>query len=263
MKKLISLFLVFFACLTSSLGQNNTIFFNDYRKISLQFGVSRYTGAETTPLPNTLKYKYKDYTSTHFGFYCDIIQTTRFNFKVGLSTLLVRDFREFKMDETEIPDVDRDVDLYVEGAGSWRLNLPIIAEYMKTTKVGILTFNGGLIVGYSEEFGPSITKHSIRANSDSEFTSSEAVYSRSTSPWYLNGQLGVGMYFPFKGWMLRTNLFYNFALQELYEGTFEFKNLQQSPDTSGDFSFRGNSFGIEFSVYLAMKNKNQKKKVDD
>ncbi len=240
-----------------SYSQEPTSFFNDYHKLSFQFGVSRYTGAENTPLPSTLIYKFRDYTSHHFGFYYDVLQTDNFNFKIGISALLVRNFEEYKIDNIEIPNVDRNLHLYVEGAGTWRFNLPVIGEYIMDTKIGKLNFNGGLILGYSEEFGSTFSQHNIRADSSAEFTSATAIYSRSTAPWYLNGQIGVGMYFPFKGWMLRTNVYYNMAFQKLYEGDFEFTNLEQSPDQSGKFSFKGNSFGIEFSIYLANKKKSK------
>ena len=255
MKKIILFVFVTFASILQLSAQNSTSFFERYRKINFQFGVSRYTGAETTPLPNTLQYNLKEFTSVELGFNYDIYKKKNFNVKIGITALLIRDIEEFRIDKNEIPDVERDVDLYVEGTGSWRLNLPIIAEYLSKTSIGNLSFNGGLILGFSEEFGLTESQFSIRSFSQEEFTTIDALYSRSTAPWYANAQFGVGMYFPFEGWMLRTNLYYNFALQELYEGTFEFKNLEQSPDTSGTFSFRGNSFGIEFSVYLAKKKK--------
>ncbi|RYH73435.1 hypothetical protein EVU94_09585 [Flavobacteriaceae bacterium 144Ye] len=258
MNKIYCIIVMFFLAISTVFSQNNTAFFNDYYKLSFQFGVSRYTGAETTPLPSTLIYKFRNYTSPHFGFYYDVLQTDNWNFKIGVSSLLVRNFEEYKIDNSEIPNVDRDLHLYVEGSGTWRFNLPVIGEYIMNTKIGKLNFNGGLILGYSEEFGSTFSQHNIRADSSSEYTSATAVYSRSTAPWYLNGQVGVGMYFPFKGWMLRTNVYYNMAFQKLYEGDFEFTNLEQSPDQSGKFSFKGNSFGIEFSIYLANKNKKAK-----
>ena len=238
-------------------SQETTTFFNDYNKLSFQFGVSRYTGAETTPLPPTLDYKFRNYTSPHLGFYYDVLQTNTFNFKVGLSALLVREYIEYKMEEDELPNINRSIHLYVEGAGTIRVNLPITMEYIIDSNIGKLNLNGGLIVGFNEEYSYTFDQHNIRANSSSEFTSATSVFERKTAPWYLNGQLGVGMYFPFKGFMLRTNIYYNMAFQKLYEGEFEFTNLEQSPDTSGKFSFKGNSYGIEFSIYLAKKKKKQ------
>lgn len=71
-----------------------------------------------------------------------------------------------------------------------------------------------------------------------------------------NGQLGMGMYFSFEGWMLRVNIFYNHAFQKLYEGEYQFSHLQQSPDFGGTFGSKGNSYGVEFSLYLS-KRKNR------
>lgn len=253
--KLKPVFLFLLVCSVYSIHGQNTAFFNDYHKLSFQFGFSRYTGSETTTLPSTLINKFRDYTSPHFGFYYDAVQTTNFNFKIGVSALLVREFREYKIDINEIPNGDRGIHYYNEGAGTLRINLPIMGEYIIDTKIGKLNFNGGIILGYSEEFGSTFSQYRIRVPSSEEFTTATAIYSRGTAPWYLNGQIGVGMYFPFKGWMLRTNVYYNMAFQKLYEGQFEFANLEQSPDTSGNFSFKGDSFGIEFSIYLKKKKK--------
>uniref|UniRef100_UPI004049C77D hypothetical protein n=1 Tax=Gelidibacter sp. TaxID=2018083 RepID=UPI004049C77D len=242
-----------------SFCQEPTSFFNDYHKFSFQFGVSRYTGAETTPLPNTLRYTFRNYTSPHLGFYYDIAQTKNFNLKIGISTLLVRDFQEeFIADEETV--LDGDYNVYTEIIGgtldNWRLNLPITAEYIKDFGFGKLTINSSLILGFHEEFGSSFSSFGvIDRESGDETLILQSTYNRPAAPWYLNGQVGVGMYFPFKGWMLRTNVYYNMAFQKLYEGEFEFTNLEQSPDQSGKFSFNGNSFGIEFSIYLANKKK--------
>ena len=258
MKKITLLILVFFTSITSSLAQNNTSFFNDYHKINFQFGASRYTGTETTPLPRTLNYTFNNFTSPHFGLYYDVLQTNRFNFKVGLSLLLIREIDEVFIHQSEIEDGTRDFARIIELTtdGMWRLNLPITSEYLLNTTFGKLTLNSSFVLGFHKEFGLTESEYNVAGSLTADFSTLESVYSRSTAPWYANGQVGVGMYFPFKGWMLRTYVYYNFALQNLYEGTFEFKNLQQSPDTSGNFSFKGNSFGIEFSVYLAKKKKN-------
>ena len=97
MKKYILLLLLSFISMSIFSQDTTTTFFNNYYKLSLQFGVSRYTGAETTPLPSTLKYTFNDYTSPHFGFYYDVFQTNHFNFKIGFSTLLIRDVKEVKI----------------------------------------------------------------------------------------------------------------------------------------------------------------------
>ncbi|WP_411767198.1 hypothetical protein [Winogradskyella sp. A3E31] len=234
--------------------QTNSIF-NDYHKLSFQFGASRYTGSETSTIPSTLKYKFRDFTSPHFGFYYDLLQTDNFNFKLGFSTLLVRDWEEYGIKAEEIPSVDSSRDFYVEGAGSWRFNLPLTTEYLIDLGKNKLFISSSLIIGYSKEYGNTVAQYGIKAPNESEFTTIDRVYRRQTAPWYANVQFGVGMYFPFEKWMLRTNVYYNFALQDLYNGTFLFSNLEQSPDTSGNFSFRGDSFGIEFSVYLKKKKK--------
>ncbi|WP_179349304.1 hypothetical protein [Winogradskyella pacifica] len=234
-----------------------TSLFNDYHKLSFQFGLSRYTGSETTALPNTLTYKLNNFSSPHFGFYYDILQTKKFNFKVGISALLIREIVEFRIDANEIPNVNEDFGYTIEYItdGSWRFNLPIVTEYLINTSFGKISVNGGAIIGCNQEFGETETEYHIKAPQNQEFTTLNSIYSRSSSPWYANAQFGVGMYFPFEKWMLRTNVYYNVALQDLYNSEFTFSNLAQSPDTSGNFSFRGDSFGMELSIYLKKKKK--------
>lgn len=253
--KLITLILLF--CSIRQISGQTTSFFNDYHKLSFQFGISKYYGAETSKLPTGLTYKFNNYTSPHFGVYYDVLQLTNFNFKIGFSTLLVREIDEIFIDMSQIPDGNRDFASIIEIStdGAWRFNLPITAEYVLKTSFGNLSLNSSFIFGYHQEFGLSEAGYGVKVPENDEFTTFSSVYSRSTAPWYFNTQFGIGMYFPFKKWMLRTNLYYNFALQELYEGDFTFSNLAQSPDTSGEFSFRGDSFGLEFSIYLKKKNK--------
>ena len=249
--------IILFFCFLSfyEMTSQTTSFFNDYHKLSFQFGVSRYYGAETSNLPSGLIYKFNNFTSPHFGFYYDILQSESFNFKIGISTLLIREIDEIFIDEAQIPNGNRDfariTELVIDGA--WRFNLPIITEYLLDTNFGKMSLNSSFITGYHQEFGISEASYGVRVPESQEFTEFNSTYSRSAAPWYFNAQLGIGLYFPFEKWMLRTNLYYNFALQNLYEGNFTFSNLAQSPDTSGNFSFRGDSFGLELSIYLKKK----------
>lgn len=242
------------------LAQNPTDFFKDYGKLSFQFGPSKYVGSKTSELPNTLRYKFRDYIAPQFGFYYDVYQTNHFNFKIGLTALLTREIEEIFIDNREIENVNRDIWLYSELNGdidSWRFSLPLQSEYIISTTFAKFSLNAAFIIGYQQEFGVAESKLEIGATPESIPTTLEAVYSRSTAPWYFNTQFGLGMYFPFNKWMLRTNVFYNLALQDLYTGTFRFTNLDQSPDINGNFKFRGHSFGIEFGIYLAKKSKKQ------
>lgn len=255
MKKGYIYFLASFVLLTnSSNGQESTSFFNEYHKLSLQLGISRYSGSETSTLPTDLEYKFNNYTSPHFGLYYDVLQSNNLNFKIGLSVIKVREIEQFRIGANQIPDVDRDFALIIDTdtENSYRLNCPLTVEYILQNK---LFFNSSLILGYHQEFGNTENEYRVNALQNEESTQLNSTYNRSTAPWYFNTQLGVGMYFPFEKWMLRANIYYNFALQNLYEGEFTFSNLAQSPDTSGEFSFRGDSFGIEFSIYLKKKRK--------
>jgi hypothetical protein len=240
-------------------AQNPTDFFKDYGKLSFQFGPSKYVGSKTSELPNTLRYKFRDYIAPQFGFYYDVYQTNHFNFKIGLTALLTREIEEFYVNSDELPNFNGDIFFTTETSsdGMFRFNLPLSTEYIVNTSFSKLSFNLGFIIGYQREYGVTESGFEFGASPEAIPTTLESVYSRSNSPWYFNTQFGLGMYFPFNKWMLRTNVFYNLALQDLYTGTFRFTNLDQSPDINGNFNFRGHSFGIEFGIYLAKKSTKQ------
>lgn len=242
-------------CITTASSQSRSVFDN-YHKLSLQFGVSRYIGSKTSNIPETLNYEFREYTAPMFGLNYDVFQLDKFNFKTGITALLVRNYIEYGIKNEDIPSVDEDRLFYLEGTGSWRISTPLTTEYLIGTGKNKFTMNTSFIIGYSQEFGDTISEYGIKNDNEEEFTTAESIYKRHTAPWYFNVQAGVGMYFPFEKWMLRANVYYNFALQDLYNGEFQFSNLAQSPDTSGNFSFRGDSFGVEFSIYLKKKKKN-------
>ena len=119
---------------------------------------------------------------------------------------------------SEIENRDRDYWKIIEfdGGNMWRFNLPITAEYIVQTGLGKMTINSSIIFGYHKEFGDTMLQTEATGFNGTELSTLNSVYSRKSAPWYANGQVGVGMYFPFKGWMLRTNVYYNLAFQKLY-----------------------------------------------
>lgn len=251
----LKVFIMFGFCFTQTITTAQESIFDDYYKLNLTFNGSRYIGGERSSLPNTLNYEFTNFTSPTIGLAYDIYRHKNFNFRIGISTTLIREKDKFFIDQLEYQNGTGDISLETETItdGQWRVNLPVTGEYLiPLGKSILLTINTSIILGFHEEFGDADFLFEVGGET-SEVTSLAVNYSRSTAPWYLNGRLGFGAYFPFNGWMLRTNLFYNRAFQELYEGTFVFNNTQQSGNVNGDVSFRGDSFGIEFSIYLAKK----------
>ena len=252
--------LVFYLESLNVTSQNDSLptsFFNEYSKFSVHLGVSKYVGSETSELPSTLEYRLKEFISPVLGIDYDIFQKNNFNFKLGLNLTLMRDIEWIYLSQSETGYAFDYISFSETSTdGQWRLSLPITTEYILNSGKNKISFNSSLIIGYHKSDGLGYSEFGT-VTEDDRIVQLESTYGQKTAPWYFNGQVGVGMYFPFKGWMLRTNVYYNLAFQKLYEGEFEFKNLQQSPDTSGKLSFKGNSFGIEFSIYLAKKKKKQ------
>ena len=189
----------------------------------------------------------------------DFLRTDKFNFKIGFSTFLLREIDEIRMDKIETPaDFDWIDGLEVFSA-DWQFNIPITIEYITYLNKSKLTFNTSFMIGY-QDFDYAETEYGLINHNTGEHSSFKGYYSRGDDVWHPNAQIGFGMYFPFEKWMLRTNLYYNIMLEKMYEGTFEFRGLRQSSDIDGTYSFSGNSFGIEFSIYLAKKKRKHKSK---
>lgn len=245
-------------------AQNNASFLNDYYKFNLEFGGAYFSGAKTTNLPNdgTIYYSFQNYIAPRFGLQYDFLRKKNFNFKVGFTTLLLREKELFHIDKSEVPlnpnyanyDVSSKIETF---SGDWQFNIPITLEYILNKNKPKFSINVNYIIGYQNyyytetdfvfgDFGQTVSEGA---------TGFKGTHSRGNNVWHPSAQIGFGMYFPFKKWMLRTNLYYNIMLEKMFEGEYEWKNFQNHPDISGDYSFSGNSFGIEFSIYLAKKNK--------
>lgn len=234
----------------------NSDFLKNYYPISLKFGLSQFTGVENSHYRKDLYYNFNNFISPVVGLEYDFLKFNNFNFKTGLSATLIKENQKLLFSQKETGfGYDLDERIKVTTNGMWRLSVPLTTEYLIDTKIGILSLNASFIVGYHNEFGEGFIEYDNATIEGEQRLNYKNVYSRYSAPWYFNGQIGVGMYFPFDGWMLRTNIFYNQAFQKLYEGDYQFTHLQQSTDFGGTFGFKGNSYGIEFSIYLAKKKK--------
>lgn len=74
------------------------------------------------------------------------------------------------------------------------------------------------------------------------------------------GTLSAGFYFPFKNWMLQTNIIYNKNFQNLWEGEYQFGNLFVSEPTRGDYIVSGDYLGLSTTFYFKKRTKKKKEK---
>lgn len=241
-------------------SSQNTEFMEDYSAISIKVGLSRYIGIYNSHYRSDLYYNFDNFTTPVVGMEYDFLRWNNFNFKTGLFATYIMEKEKlfFSQEETDF-GYDLEEWIITTTEGMWRLSVPLTAEYLWRTEFGTLTFNTGFILGYHNEFGEAFTEYDTATTDGEQRLNYKSVYSRYSEPWYFNGQIGVGIYFPFKGWMLRTNFFYNQAFQKLYEGEYEFTHLLKSPDFKGTYGFKGNSYGVEMSIYFGKgkkKNKN-------
>ena len=245
-------------------AQHNSDFLKNYYNLSLKVGISQFTGVENSGLPSTLDYNFRNFVSPVVGLDYDIFQLQNFNIKTGLHATLIKENQKLFFSQYETGFAyDLEEKIKITTNGMWRLSIPLTAEYLIDTSIGTLTLNGSFIIGYHNEVGEAYVEYDNSTIEGEQRLNYKSIYSRASAPWYFNGQIGAGMYFPFNGWMLRTNVFYNHAFQKLYEGEFQFTHMLQSPDITGTLGFKGNSYGIEFSLYLPKRNKNLNSTIKD
>ncbi len=68
--------------------------------------------------------------------------------------------------------------------------------------------------------------------------------------WDVDLIFKVGWYFQFKPVMLQTSIVYKYRLNDQYTGTYQFKNIQNLPDTSGNYILKGDYIGLSFNFYF-------------
>lgn len=253
--------LLFFIILTAFTvqSQSNTDFLNKYHKYSVEIGIGYYYGSEISPLPSSLGFRYQSYIAPKFGVYYDIYRKNQFNIRTGVSAFLLRDIELVRIDASE-NSADSGMDAKVEfQSAEWQFNIPITVEYLTYLHNSKITFNGSLMIGYENYGGVAIMTSGV-GRIGGERTSLTRYTSRGNDVWHPSGQIGVGMYFPYRKWMLRVNLHYTKLFEKMYRGTFVYDNLQTTPDFGGTYGFKGDSFGVDFTVYLAKKSKLRKSK---
>ena len=186
----------------------NSDFLKNYFPISLKLGVSQFTGIENSHYREDLYYNFNNFISPVVGLEYDFLKLDNFNFKTGLYATLIKENDKYFFSQQETGfGYDLEGRIKVTTDGMFRLSVPITSEYLIPTKIGILTLNASFIMGYHNEFGEGFTEYDTATIDGEQRLNYKNVYSRYSAPWYFNGQIGVGMYFPFDRWMLRTNIF--------------------------------------------------------
>jgi hypothetical protein len=238
--------------------QNNTDFFKKYSKLSLTIGYDRFNAkTELTPTIPGLTYRYMPYNTGHFGLNYDVLQTKKFNFKVGITAVRHREIERVSMDNSLISfDVPGGFEMTTETSydflGIWQIDVPLTAEYLfslnKTIKLSI---GSSLVIGFQDDGGGE-----GGFGIEDEDLSTDFFYTmvRPGDPLYFNARLETGFYFTLDKLMIKTNFFYNYAFQNLYEGNYLLYNAT-IPDVKGTYKEKGNYFGAEISIYLLKRKK--------
>jgi len=74
-----------------------------------------------------------------------------------------------------------------------------------------------------------------------------------------NLQMGAGVYFLFDKMMIQTNIVYNKSFKDLFQGEFQFDNLDVSEPTRGYYKVSGDYIGLSATIYLKKRVKKNRK----
>ena len=259
MKNKLALFIIWSIIIFSTgYTQNTTDFFKKYSKLSLTIGYDRFNAKTTlTPTIPGLTYTYMPYNTGHFGLNYEVFQTKKFNFKLGITAVRHREIEYDFIDNSLLPyDWPGGIEYITETSydflGIWQIDVPLTAEYLiplnKTIK---LSFGSSLVIGFLDDGGG---EGEFGVDYEDYYTSFFYTMERPGDPIYFNTRLETGFYFTFKKIMIRTNFFYNYALQNIYEGDYLLSGAT-IPDAKGSYKLKGNYFGAEMSFYLLKKKK--------
>jgi hypothetical protein len=227
-------------------------FHKEFSKLSLVYNFASLKGSNaqnndgsTYPI-----LKFKNSSSSQFGFYYNFAQSGNFNFKTGVIAKEVYPVFDILVSSDDIGLGFKSTDLLTDfnPANSFAFSIPIKTEYfIKVNKDIALVLGAGLnmnlFTGGGEPVGLTVSvenetqsKNILRATTEQD----QITFSTDFS---------IGLNYNFKYAMVQMDFFYSsFMFDSPQSGTYTIKNLEASPDKSGTFLVTGAFTGVGFSL---------------
>lgn len=247
----VSLWLILFFTVIAN-AQNNKHPYEKYFKWGFVGGINIFTEAKmTSEYPNAnVSYQVNSTADWAIGLEYNIFLDDKWHTNIALKTQWFGDKEtEFiGKNETTLP-VD-----FLEVSWTnpdFTLSLPIsmVYTYQLSPKVSI---NAGAGLGLTYYRYTDIVTSGIELDF---LLIRESNYSSHKNPFYISGHLEAGLGFELAKTLIQTKAIYSKSFKSYRTGTYQFTNLQESPDFGGTIDQSGDYLGFSLSIHFRKKEK--------
>ncbi len=253
-KTTMSILLIVVLTTTIHAQENATDFLKDYYPVGAFVQYTNNAKGEVVKEDPTVNYDLLSYVSAQYGIAFNVLQSKKWNFKIGL---VLKDKKEkvafnFTQEQTG-GNVNYIYTETVSGDDTmW--SFPLIAEYIVpiSNKVKwIIAPN--FTVSYYKDFG------GYGLNSREGTRIWNFIDNRSKKWFHSSAEISTGFYFLFKHIMLQPEIRYSKSFNTLKSGSYTTENYRTNPSSStGTFTQNGDYWGFSLTIYVKKKGKNKK-----
>jgi len=232
-------------------AQNAEKLFENHTRWGITGQYNIFSEAVITPTRNNnLSYEILKSKRFAVGLEYNLYQSKNWNFKTGLQLQWFGNELGYEILEPE-NETSFNLGGFVSTEHDKLVYLPISGEYVFfTTKNLFFSFIAGLNLTYYESYDDETFTTSI--NDVQLFTSS---YKNNSSPMNFGIHFGPSIYLKRKSFMLQMNLVYKKSFSSFRKGTYQFSNLELSPDVSGTIDQSGDFLGAGLTIYFKKRTK--------
>lgn len=245
--KVASILLATFSSFFGMSQEAEHLFHQKYSKLSFVFQPSILKKSDAWNLNGSMypSMRFTNDFSYQFGFYYNFAQTGNVNFKTGIIAKEFIPKFDLNISDSDIGNGLENLLTQFDPYNQFIIAVPIKTEYfLKMTKKVNLVFGVGLnlnlITGTNEELisGVEVSEKPI-------FKS----YSSGQNSINFSYELSLGAHYKTSWALFDMSFFVNNSIAPDYvTGEYEIFNLENSPDTSGNFTIRNNFYGISLNV---------------
>lgn len=245
------LIVVFLVEMSYSQNQKAEDLFSDYHKWGVFGQLNNFEEAEVSPTNNvSLTYELFATKRAAIGINYNFYQKNNWNFKVSLSLQWLGNEGGYTILEPENP-TSNNIGLFYQTENDKLAYLQTSAEYILYSRGRFgFSVDGGFGLTFYEFLGDEAFETQVNGEKLFSFE-----YASSEKPLYLSGNIQGNIYYKSKHFLLQTSLTYKKSFKSFRTGSYEFTNLELSPDVSGSINQSGDYFGLGLTIYFKKKAK--------
>lgn len=238
-------------------AQEATSFLKDYYLIGIQGNYLRFKEGQTKSVEDPIiAYNIDEVNGALYGVIVNVWNKNHWNFKTGL-LLKYSEIAESYFFPKEQTGLTYDFALRTRfGTESHIKSIPLYAEYIVSVSKTIKPYLvAGPTFGYLKEYGGGgYHKH---GTSELEIVFDDNL----DNPFYMNFEVGAGIYFLLKHHMMQLQFTYSKSLTNILEGNYTVSNIigQDYTSTTGTLSQSGDYWAVGLSFYIKKRGKNKKR----